>query len=117
MKKILVAQMTILVIITVLSQIGAGTAGGISALLGGLTYLIPSIISVLILKFFESNPALRSKAFIFGEILKVILSLVLMLTVFAVWHQSLIFIPFLLGLFGVSHLVFLVLLRVRDYGK
>lgn len=55
--------------------------------------------------------------FVFGEILKVVLSLLSMLAVFAVWHQSLVFAPFLMGLLGVSHLVFLVLLRVKDYGR
>ena len=45
------------------------------------------------------------------------LSLALMLLFFAVWHQSLVFLPFLFGLFSVSHLVFLVLLRVKDYGR
>ena len=43
--------------------------------------------------------------------------LVLMLVVFAIWHETLVFIPFLLGLFTVSHLVFLAFLRVQHYGK
>ncbi len=45
------------------------------------------------------------------------LALVLMLVVFAIWHETLKFLPFVAGLFVVSHLVFLALLRVRDYGR
>lgn len=67
-------------------------------------------------KTFQGNPFLQSRMFVFGEILKVMLSLLSMLAVFAIWHQSLVFVPFLMGLLGVSHLVFLVLLRV-DYGR
>ena len=52
-----------------------------------------------------------------GEGLKVMLALVLMLTVFTVWHETLKFFPFITGLFVVSHLVFLALLRVRNYGR
>ena len=44
--------------------------------------------------------------FIGGEVLKVVLSLVSMLVVFAIWHRSLVFYPFLLAFLGVSHLVF-----------
>ena len=52
-----------------------------------------------------------------GEVLKVVLSLVSMSVVFAIWHRSLVFYPFLLAFLGVSHLVFLVLLRVKHYGR
>ena len=65
----------------------------------------------------KCNPLYHGKAFIIGEVLKVVLSLVMMLAVFMVWHQSLIFFPFLFGLLGVSHLVFLVSLRVKHYGR
>lgn len=55
--------------------------------------------------------------FIFGEVLKVVLSLVFMLIIFSIFHKTLDFFPFLLGLLSVSHLVFLVLLRVKNYGR
>lgn len=55
--------------------------------------------------------------FIFGEVLKVVLSLVFMLIIFSIFHETLDFFPFLLGLLSVSHLVFLVLLRVKNYGR
>ena len=55
--------------------------------------------------------------FVGGEVLKVVLSLLSMFAMFSIWHQSLVFAPFLMGLIGVSHLVFLVLLRVKHYGR
>lgn len=117
MKKILISQIVVLVIVSILSGVLSGLDGILSALLGGVVYIIPSFFSVLLLKFFNNTPQVQGKAFIIGEVLKVVLSLVLMLLVFVFWHHSLVFIPFLLGLLSVSHLVFLVFLRVKDYGK
>lgn len=117
MKRILVWQITVLAVIAGLSLVLAGERGLWSALAGSAVYLLPSAGAVLLLKLFAGNAYLQSRAFVAGEVLKVILSLVLMLIVFVVWHQSLAFIPFLIGLLGVSHFVFLVLLRVKDYGR
>ena len=80
-------------------------------------FILPTLVAVLLLKFSRRNPDLQSSMFIGGEVLKVVLSLVSMLVVFAIWHRSLVFYPFLLAFLGVSHLVFLVLLRVKHYGR
>ncbi|QEY23795.1 ATP synthase subunit I [Neisseria animalis] len=117
MTRILISQAGVLFAISILSALFAGGRGFWSALAGGLTYLIPTLIAVLLLKLFKNNPYLRSRMMVVGEVLKITLSLVLMLAVFAVWHDSLAFLPFFCGLLGVSHLVFLVLLRVKDYGR
>ena len=117
MKQILILQVIVLLAVSVLSAIIVGKSGFWSALVGGITYLIPSSIAVLLLKLVKNNPYLQSRMFIFGEVLKVVLSLVLMLIVFAIWHESLVFLPFFFGLLGVSHLVFLYYLRVKDYGR
>ncbi len=117
MNQILVYQIIVLLIISVLNAVFAGVDGFWSSVAGGVCYLVPSSIAVLLLKFSKRNPLYHGKAFIIGEILKVVLSLVMMLAVFAVWHQSLIFFPFLFGLLSVSHFVFLVLLRVKHYGR
>lgn len=117
MKHILILQVVVLSAVSFLSAVFAGVGGFWSAVAGGVSYLIPSSIAVLLLKLFKHNAHLRSRAFVFGEVLKVVLSLVFMLVIFAFWHQSLVFLPFFFGLLGVSHLVFLVLLRVKDYGR
>ncbi|MBG9167932.1 ATP synthase subunit I [Neisseria meningitidis] len=115
MKQIIILQSAVLSICAAVAFAVWGFAGFLSAVGGGLSYLLPTFVAVLLLKLFRGNPFLQSRMFVFGEILKV--SLLSMLAVFAIWHQSLVFAPFLMGLLGVSHLVFLVLLRVKDYGR
>ncbi|HHO0290355.1 TPA: ATP synthase subunit I [Neisseria gonorrhoeae] len=117
MKQIIILQSAVLSICAAVAFAVWGFAGFLSAVGGGLSYLLPTFVAVLLLKLFRGNPFLQSRIFVFGEILKVVLSLLSMLAVFAIWHQSLVFVPFLMGLLGVSHLVFLVLLRVKDYGR
>lgn len=94
-----------------------GSSGFWSALAGGLSYMLPCAATVLLLRFFRPHPRWAGKIFLLGEALKVMLALVLMLGVFAVWHETLAFLPFFTGLAVVSHLVFLALLRVKDYGR
>lgn len=117
MKQILIFQVIVLLAVSAISALVAGQSGFWSALAGGMTYLIPFSIAVLLLKLVKNNPYLYGRVFIFGEVLKVVLSLVSMLIVFAIWHESLVFFPFFFGLLGVSHLVFLYYLRVKDYGR
>ncbi|MCF7529023.1 ATP synthase subunit I [Neisseria lisongii] len=117
MKKILVLQIIVLSAVSAISALFAGVNGFWSALAGGFSYLIPSSAAVLLFKLFENHTALLSRVFVFGEALKVVLSLLFMLAVFALWHESLVFLAFFSGLLSVSHLVFLVLLRVKDYGR
>ncbi|MCS4534580.1 ATP synthase subunit I [Neisseria montereyensis] len=117
MNKILYMQLGALAVTAVLCAAVSGIGGFWSAIAGGLSYLLPSAAAVLLLKLFKPYPHLAGKIFLLGEGLKVMLALVFMLLVFAIWHETLKFLPYILGLVTVSHLVFLALLRVRDYGK
>lgn len=117
MNKIVRAQFAALAVTAVLCALVSGSSGFWSALAGGASYLLPSAVAVLLLKIFRPYPQWAGKIFMLGEGLKVMLALVLMLAVFAVWHETLKFLPFITGLFVVSHLVFLTLLRVRNYGR
>ena len=117
MTKILILQLAALAVVALLCLLVSGLPAFWSAWLVGLCYLLPSAAAVLLLRLFKPHPAWAGKGFLLGEGLKVMLSLVLMLVVFAIWHETLVFIPFLLGLFTVSHLVFLAFLRVQHYGK
>ena len=117
MNKIIYAQLAVLAVTAAICALISGISGFWSALAGGLSYLLPSAAAVLLLKLFKPYPQLAGAAFLIGEGLKVVLALVLMLIVFAVWHETLQFLPFIAGLLAVSHLVFLALLRVKDYGR
>lgn len=88
-----------------------------SALAGGLCYLVPSAAAVLFLNLLKPYPEWASYGFVFGESLKIALALMMLLVVFIVYHQKIVFIPFIFGLLAASHLVFLAFLRVRSYGK
>lgn len=117
MNRIVPLQVIVLLIISVVCALFSGLPGFLSAFAGGFSYILPTLVAVLLLKFSRRNPDLQRSMFIGGEVLKVVLSLVSMSVVFAIWHQSLVFYPFLLAFLGVSHLVFLVLLRVKHYGR
>ena len=117
MNQIVPLQVIVLLIISVVCALFSGLPGFLSAFAGGFSYILPTQFAVLLLKFSRRNPDLQSSMFIGGEVLKVVLSLVSMSVVFAIWHRSLVFYPFLLAFLGVSHLVFLVLLRVKHYGR
>ena len=117
MNQIVPLQVIVLLIISVVCALFSGLSGFLSALAGGFSYIVPTLVAVLLLMFSRRKPELQSSMFIGGEVLKVVLSLVSMLVVFAIWHRSLVFYPFLLAFLGVSHLVFLVLLRVKHYGR
>lgn len=97
MKQIIILQSAVLSICAAVAFAVWGFAGFLSAVGGGLSYLLPTFVAVLLLKLFRGNPFLQSRMFVFGEILKVVLSLLSMLAVFAVWHQSLVFAPFLMA--------------------
>ena len=108
MNQIVPLQVIVLLIISVVCALFSGLPGFLSALAGGFSYILPTLFAVLLLKFSRRNPELQSSMFVGGEVLKVVLSLVMMLIVFAVWYQSLIFFPFLFGLLGVSHVWFFI---------
>ena len=110
-------QVAVLAIITILSGLISGTTAAWSASIGGLCYFLPSALTVLILNLFRSYPQYAGYAFILGEGLRIVLALILMITVFAIYADTLQFLPFLFGLLATSHVVFLVLWKVKRYGK
>lgn len=117
MVKILLLQLLVLLLVAAVSGVFGGFPSLLSAMAGGLCYFIPSSVTVLILKLLVPYPQFAGYGFLFGEGLRIVLALIMMLVVFAVWHQVLVFIPFLSGLLAVSHVVFLVFWKVQRYGK
>ncbi|MDO4641863.1 MAG: ATP synthase subunit I [Neisseria sp.] len=117
MGKILLLQSAVLLLATILSGISGRPPVVWSVLAGGLCYFIPSSITVLILRLLNPYPQFAGYGFLVGEGLRIVLALLMMVSVFAIWHQTLVFIPFLLGLLAVSHVVFLIFWKVQRYGK
>lgn len=91
-------------------------AAGVSLLLGGLSYTVPTLVAVLLLKFFHSRPAFAGAVFLASEILKIILAGFAAVAVFYL-YGGLREMFFVVGLLLVSHLVFLLFLKVYRYGK
>ncbi|WP_373740791.1 ATP synthase subunit I [Neisseria sp.] len=118
MKRIVFMQVSALAVAAGVCGLVSGFDGLLSALAGGLCYLIPFCCAVLLSKLSGTRSAYtQGRVFLAGEVLKVVLSLLLMLAVFVLWHEQIVFLPFLAGLLSVSHLVFLAFLRVRNYGR
>ncbi|UOP00641.1 ATP synthase subunit I [Kingella potus] len=110
-------QFAALVAVTLLCGAAAGSAAAWSAVAGGLSYFIPSIAAVLFLNIFRNKPQYAGYAFLIGEGLRIVLALFLMVAVFALFHRSLKFLPFLFGLLAVSQIIFFVFWKAKYYGK
>lgn len=117
MGKILLLQVLALLVTAAFSGLVGGHSALFSAFAGGLCYLLPSSVTVLVLRLLKPYPQFAGYGFLLGEGLRIALALIMMLVVFVQWHQTLSFIPFLLGLLAVSHVVFFVFWKVQRYGK
>lgn len=95
---------------------GLGFQAAISLVFGGLSYLVPTAVSVLVLRFSRRYPAMLGIGFAAAEGLKIILALLLMTASFALYREIR-FIPYFFGLLCASHLIPLFFLRVHRYGK
>lgn len=109
-------QLAILSVLSFGTWVLGGQVAFYSMLLGGLCYVLPTFISVLVLNFLKRRPVIAGAGFLFAEGLKTVLALFLMIGVF-VWYAEIRFIPFFIGLVGVSHFAFLLFLRVYHYGR
>ena len=109
-------QLAITVILVAVFWVFSGTVAAKSAALGCLCYTVPTILAVLVLRFFLRFPKWRDSAFWLGESLKIVLALVLMTLVFVFYRQHIVFVPFIVGLGAVSHAVLLIFLKVKKYG-
>lgn len=108
------------VLTSLLLMLIAGIFFGIQAAyslgLGAACYIVPTVAAVLFLRFLKPYPALAGMGFIVSEGLKIVLALILLVAV-VVMYKPLQFLPFFVGLLAVSHLVFLLFLKVHHYGK
>lgn len=109
-------QMLILAVVTLAFWLFGGASSGVSALLGGLCYLLPTLAAVLVLNFFQTAKTWLPASFFWGESLKIMLSIMLMAVV-AFAYSALQWLPFLVGLIMVSHIVFFVYWKIKHHGK
>ena len=70
MKQIIILQFAVLSVCSLVSLVIWGYSGFLSAIGGGLSYLLPTLVAVLLLKLFSGDPFLQSRMYIFGEIFK-----------------------------------------------
>lgn len=117
MLKIILLQILLGAVAVGVSGMFGGSDAARSALLGGLCYLLPSIVAALILNFSRRYPELAGYGFILGEGLRIVLALILMVCVFLAYAENLMFLPFLFGLLAVSHVFFIVFWKVKSHGR
>lgn len=117
MIKILMIQLAALIVVAAFSGVLGGSAAFWSAVAGGGCYFVPTVLMVLVLNFFQRSPVVVAYGFVLGEGLKITLALGLMVAVFWFYRDHLMFIPFFLGLLGVSQAFFLLFLKVKSYGR
>lgn len=117
MAKTVLLQLLAMALLAAGAYFVAGYAAAVSAVLGGVVYIIPTVAAVLIVKLLGSFPVIAGMTFIFAQSFKIALALVLLLVLFYFYHQQIVFIPFILSMTAVSHLVFLVSWKVQKNGK
>lgn len=110
-------QFVFMLLVAAVAWFWGGQQFAVSAVMGGLAYIIPTIFTVLILSILKPFPLLAGVGFLIGEGLKIVLALIIMLLLFYFWYQQIVFIPFFAGLVAVSHLVFLISWKVQRNGK
>jgi|GEM_PF-717205 hypothetical protein len=116
MIKLAITQWVVLFLLAIVLYVVWGVHHAVSLLLGGASYAIPTLISVLFLNFLKPYPALAGGGFVLAESLKILLSLILMIGSFFV-YPNVYFLSFFIGLLIVSHLIFLLFLKVYRYGS
>ena len=119
MRKVLLFQLLMLILIVIVAGIVDSTAAAISALLGGLSYLLPSAVMSLVVWLIQSQNAGFRQAqlgFVIGQSLKIFLA-VLMLAASVLCYSGLRGIWFIIGLICVSKFIYLVIWKFGHYGS
>lgn len=116
MNKLVYSQVVVLSVLTLLAYLMVGKQTGLSVLLGGLSYTLPTAVALWVVKMLKPYPNMAAIAFISSASLKIVLALILMVSTF-IFYPELHFLSFFIGLLAVSHFVFLFFLKVYRYGK
>ena len=117
--RIVAVQTASLAVLAAVSYVCFGAVNAVSMILGGACYIIPTLAAALLLKWSSSRPMLVGAAFIGSSGIKTVFSailLVLCVLLYPELQNGRNFMAFLIGLLTVSHLVFLIFLKVNRYG-
>ena len=113
MKKIISYQLLVVALFgLVLYPIG-GQEAAVSGVIGGLCYAVPTAIAVLLLSLFSQSPLLSYAGFLMAEGLKIALATVMLLLIMFFFHSQIMWLPFIIGLFLASHIVFIVFWKLN----
>ncbi|WP_434778997.1 ATP synthase subunit I [Neisseria sp. Ec49-e6-T10] len=118
MKKLVYFQLVALIVIVITVAFFFGRAAAISALLGGLCYMLPTGIMVWLHNLIQKNKKniLQAQlAFIVGQSSKIFLAIILMCLSFALYSE-LSGIYFIIGFIAVSKFIYLVFWKFGHYG-
>lgn len=116
MVKLAITQWLALSILAMIAHVIGGNHYAISLLLGGVSYALPTLVSILLLELVKPYPALAGSLFIGAESLKVLLALIFLISSFFI-YPNIHFLSFFMGLLVVSHLIFLLFLKVCHDGS
>lgn len=115
MKKLVITQ-SVACLAVCLTAAFWGMESAFSALLGGIAYLLPTLLASAVMYLTGKNAALSLIGFFWAEGMKVMLALLMMVAAF-VLYPSLQWLPFLAALLIVSFSVFFVIGKMSHYGN
>lgn len=120
MFKVVATQIILITVLSLAAYEIYGISSAFSLVLGGFSYILPTYLAALLLKISQPYPNLAGIVFIGSTSLKTILSALLLVLCFILYPpvrsvQN--FLAFFIGLLTVSHLVFLIFLKVSHYGR
>lgn len=116
MWRVVALQFAVLTLLSLVFGVVLNIQAAYSVILGGVSYIVPTICAILVLNVLSSYSTLAGMGFIVSECLKIVLALILMTATISLYHEIRFF-PYFVGLLSVSHFVFLFYLKVHRYGK
>ena len=113
MKKIISYQLLVVALFGLVLYPIWGQEAAVSGVIGGLCYAVPTAIAVLLLSLFSQSPLLSYAGFLMAEGLKIALATVMLLLIMFFFHSQIMWLPFIIGLFLASHIVFIVFWKLN----
>ncbi|MBR6026732.1 MAG: ATP synthase subunit I [Neisseriaceae bacterium] len=104
MRKLILAQIFSMIIVCIF-MVFLGFEALFSAFLGGISYLVPTVVSLGIFLVTGKNAVIGTIAFFYAQMCKLLLAVLLMVCSF-MFYTSLQWIPFFLGLLATVYSVF-----------
>ena len=113
MKKIIAYQFLAVALFALVLFPFWGQQAAVSALAGGMSYAVPTAIAALLLSLFSQSPLMSYAGFMMAEGLKIALVIVMLMLIMYFYHTQIMWLPFIIGLFIASHIVFIVIWKLN----